>query len=157
MNNSTFQRKMNSFPEIGIEGGRIMTNPIVYYCKALVALDKILCGNFVWRNGEGVNKSGSGKPLGVALPISTYYNHDSFSSASNSIEANEYLSVCLKGDLFATSNNDAEVGEKVYANLLDGSINTAVAGSSLENFIETDFYVVSGGNSGELIVISNWL
>ncbi len=157
MNNSTFQKKMNSFPAIGIAGGRLMTNPIVYYCQTLVAVSKISCGNFVWLSGEGVESTGNGKPLGIAMPLSTYSNYDSFSSASNQIPANNFLSICLKGDLFAMSTSNAERGEKVFANLSDGTIKTAESGTSLENAIETDFYVVSGGNIGDIIVISNWL
>ncbi len=161
MNNASFQTKLNSIPARGIAGQKLFTNPIVYYCKALRAEKDIPCSAFVWLSTDTsvedtVINSGTGKPLGLCLPLALYANEDLLSSASNQITENNYLSVCIKGDLLVTCASVSKVGDKIFASLTDGSIKADKADATVTGFIETDFSVISAGSAGELITISNW-
>ncbi len=162
MNNASFQQVMNTVPSHGIAGQKTFTNPIVYYCKALKAKNELPCACFVWLSsgqdeGDFVVNTGTSKPLGLSMPLGLYANNDLLSSASNKIAESNYLNVCIKGDLIVVAQNEASQGEKVFANLSDGSIKTGSAEAEIEGYIETDYLVVTGGSVGQGITISNWL
>ncbi len=162
MNNPVFQTRMNTLPVFGMAGQNTLTNPIVYYSKALKSSTNIECGTFVWldsddESGESAVTTGASKPLGVATPLTLYANPDMLSGASNEIPKSNHFSVCIKGDIFLQTTTAALVGQKVFADLTNGSVKVGKTGTSIANAVETDYVVVSGGNAGESILVSNWL
>ncbi len=157
MSNPHFQNSMNRIPAMGISGQKVPTNPVVYFCKPLKTSHAITSGVFVWADGDEVSSSGTGQPLGLAMALDPYFNTDILSGADNKIPENEYVSVCIKGDFFVTTSTACSAGDKVFANLSDGTVKTDEADSTVENAIETSFTVVTGGEADDVIVISNWI
>lgn len=156
MNNVNFQTSMNNLPASGISGEKVGQNPVIYYLETPQALNAIPVGSFVWLSSDGIKNSGTGKPLGFAL-ASLYPNYDLQSGASMLIPAGEKVSIALKGDFYASPTSACTQGEKIYASLIDGSIVSDESGEEIDDYIETDFTVILGGGSDEIILISNWV
>ncbi|NVN09717.1 structural cement protein Gp24 [Nguyenibacter vanlangensis] len=58
------------------------------------------------------------------------------------------------GDLFCVSATDAARGQKVYASLTDGSIQTNASGQTISGYIETDWLVSLAAPAGDIIAIT---
>lgn len=158
-----FHGEVNILPAIGVPGQHMSTNPLVSTQKGYCAADTVTIGGFVWAAKKGdndafVKSTGTGVPLGFAVreitnPLS--YNE----SASNTVPTGFPVSVAVKGDFAVITGTVATVGQRVFAVLADGSIQTGEAASDVVDAIETDYKVVNvngGGAVGDIIVISNW-
>ncbi len=164
MNKSEFQAKMNNLPAGGVVGQSAGINPTIYAMPSAQAKSDVTIGNFVWLQASDEESNilpivaqGSSSPLGIVAHTGVYANSDMSLSASIEVPSGEFVDVIVKGDVYVSSQTTAERGNKVFANLSDGSIKTAATKTSLEGYIETSFIVNQGGEIGSLIVISNWV
>lgn len=153
-----FQKKVNTYPGIGIPGAYAAINPIVSTAKGYVASAACNIGGFVWADASKagyVKPTGTDRPLGFAVrEITNPLGIDV--EASNVVPVGYPVSVEVKGDFFAVTLTDATVGQKIYAVLADGTIKTAAAQKNVEGAVETDFEVIQAGSANDVIIISNW-
>ena len=150
----------------GVAGDFASANPrnaVVAGEAALVAgATGVTVGLFAWATAAGlVSNAGSGKPTGFvhrrqgAALISTY-----LAESSMLIPQGFEVTLMSTGDYYAINTvTTAAVGNKVFASLTTGAIQTGAAGATISGFIETDFTVgrhpIGGtGAAGELIIIS---
>jgi len=161
-----FQTTVQLQQAAAVAGDFASTNPrssVVGHEGTLVAgASGVTVARFAWATGAGVvSNAGSGKPTGfvsrqqgVAL-ITTYLGQ-----VSNLIVQGYEVTLMATGDYWVNHIvNPATVGQKVFASLTTGEIQTAAAGATVSGYIETDFFVTGfpvGGTGavGELIVMS---
>ncbi len=162
MSKSEFQAKMNQIPAGGIVGQCAGINPAIYAIPSAQAAETLTIGNFAWLDDDSsesvmsIVAHGTNKPLGLVAHTGTYSNNVLNSSASIQVASNEFVDLIIKGDVYVVSQTKAVRGQKIFAKLSDGSIQTAASDATVTGYVETDFSVCQGGEIGALIVISNW-
>lgn len=161
-----FQTTVNLQQAAAVAGDFASANPrssVVGHEGTLVAgTNGVVVGRFAWATTAGVvSNAGSGKPTGFvhrtqgAALITTY-----LAEGSMTIAPGYEVTLMATGDYWAAhTTNPATIGQKVFASLTTGEIQTAAAGATVAGYIETDFFVTGfpvGGTGavGELIVIS---
>lgn len=156
MSQTHFQTTINHFPSSGVAGDRATLNPSVYTVGNPLADGDVAVGSFVWPTAGGAANAGTGKPLGFVERVITSFNYDLLSGASMTITSGGALTVARRGDYYATAATASTAGQKVFAVLADGTLKTDTAGATVAGAVETDWYVVTGGDAGDCITISNW-
>lgn len=163
-----FQTTVNLQQAAAVEGDFASANPrrsvVSNEGKLFAGAGGVTVARFAWagRTGKVLN-AGAGVPTGFvsrsgrqgSAVITTYL-------AETSMQILQGFEVTLheSGDFWAKHiTNPATVGQKVFASLTTGQIQTAAAGATVAGYIETAFRVsgfpVGGtGAVGELIVIS---
>ncbi len=166
MSKTQFQASLNQMPACALVGQGKGINPTIYAIPNCQANESLTIGNFVWEDKEDsadtlrISASSDGtniKPLGILAHTGGYTNTDLSLSASISVSSGQFVDVIRKGDIYVRATTSASRNDKVFANIYDGSIEIAEAGSELEEAVETDFSVLVGGEAGSIITISNWL
>lgn len=163
-----FQTTVNLQQAAAVEGDFASTNPrrsVVSHEGTLVAgTGGVTVARFAWVDGTGkVTNAGAGVPTGFvarsgqqgSAVITTYL-------AETSMQILQGFEVTLheSGDFWAKQLIfPATVGQKVFASLTTGQIQTDFAGATIAGYIETAFRVSGfpaggGGAVGELFVIS---
>ena len=172
MATANFQNQVVKVPGLGVPGDKASLNPIVTTDRNYIAGDAaVKVGNFVWADplnpvspdyhGSGVwealSTGGAGVlPLGVVVRNLSYVNYDILSGATLTVAKGANLTVVTRADLYAVATTAATKGQKVFATLAGGAIQTGAAGATIAGAIETPWFVVEGGVAGELITISAW-
>lgn len=165
-----FQTTVNLQQATAVEGDFASTNPrrsVVSHEGTLVAgSGGVTVARFAWASRTGkVTNAGPGVPTGFvarsgqqgAAQITTYLAE---TETSMVIPQGYEVTLHESGDFWAEHiTKPAAVGQKVFASVTTGQIQTAAAGTTVDGFIETAFRVsgfpVGGtGAVGELIVIS---
>lgn len=160
----SFQNYININAGYSTDGNFATVNPKINTVSPLasfnVGLDGIYVGRFVWIDTvylSLVNNFGNGKPLGF-VPNERKGDVGITENATLQYKIGIQVSVFDKGDFFARNiYKDSNIGEKVFANLTDGTFTTDVTGTVIPGYIETDFAVIVSANQNELAVISNIL
>lgn len=115
-------------------------------------------GTFVWVSNTStmlVDNFGLNKPAGFVTRqqrsvISGFKNESSLI-----IKKGIPLSIFRVGDFWARNiANPSVAGHKVYAKLTDGTIRSAIQGTIIAGYVETDFRIVLNANINELTIIS---
>ena len=163
----SFPTQTNKYLALGKPGTKASANPVYYAPGQNVAGENgVKAGTFVWAtagtedsevyNPTTYSNSGTGKPAGLveALTLQDYIN-DIDSDATMLISAGYGVNIACSGDYFATVTATATLGQKVFANLTDGSISTASAGKTYSGYVETDWQVSQGTDAAGVIIISN--
>lgn len=153
-----FQTTINQRPALGVQGDKATLNPCVYTTFNPLAEGPVVVGTFVWTGTEAnlAKNSGTGQPLGIVERNLSYWNYNIIEGASLAAPDGSNLQVARKGDYYTTSKTTATRGQKVFATLADGTIQTGAAGATIEGAIETPWTVDEGGAAGDLIVITSW-
>lgn len=162
-----FPKNSRQFQTMGRVGTKASENPVIYAAGQTVAGDNgVEAGLFAWGkyptettgvyNPVKYSNAGTGKPGGIISgeTVQTYLNINE-ESTMKFAKGNDVL-VMVQGDIFVKSETVATAGQKVFANLVDGKIKTGVAGATIEGAIETDFKVLTTGEVGDIIIISNY-
>lgn len=157
---SIYQKSVGSGQAIGVPGAFASTNPVVSPAIGRVAEEEVQVGGFVWDGTDtGYVKSSSAeavKPVGFVAREITNAICAFDEMASDKVTQGYNVSVQVKGDFYAVSQTDARAGQKVFAVLADGAIQTAAAGATVAGAVETDWTVALGGTAGSVIIISNY-
>lgn len=159
---SGFQQQVNPTLAAGIAGQIASLNPAVYDTNNFPAGENgVTAGLAVWADyTEGnVNNAGSSGvvPLGIAAAVMNYGNMNLDLEASMLIPEGQTVTVLKKGDVYVNCTTVATPGQKIYANYQNGTFSSNTAGQSVDNSVETDWYVVEGAEEANgLILISNW-
>lgn len=164
----SFQVTVNLQQAAAVEGDFASSNPrrsVVSHEGTLVAgTGGVYVARFAWADSSGkVTNAGSGVPTGFVARsgqqgsaiITTY-----LAETSMLIQQGFEVTLHETGDFWVKHiTNPATVGQKVFASLTTGQIQTAAAGATVAGYIETAFRVQgfpAGGTGavGELICIS---
>ena len=163
-----FQTTVNLQQAAAVEGDFASANPrrsVVSHEGNLIAgTGGVTVARFAWADATGkVGSAGSGVPTGFvarsgqqgAAQITTY-----LAEVSMFIPRGYEVTLHESGDFWAKHvTTPAIVGQKVFASLTSGQVQTAAAGATVAGYVETAFRVSgfpAGGTGavGELIVIS---
>lgn len=167
-----FPNTVQKFPAKGVAGDKATLHPFVYTDRNYVAGDDaVTVGNFVWDdpdNPDPADYHGSGilkalstgtygvSPLGIVERNLSSMNYELLNGGTLVLPELTPLNTVKRGDLYVLASTAATKGQKVFATLADGSIQTAAAGATVAGAIETPWEVTEGGAAGERITISNW-
>lgn len=167
-----FQNAVQAVPALGVPGDKASLNPHVYTDRNYIAGDEtVTVGNFVWADpanpvapdyhGSGVWKALSTGaegtlPLGIVQRNLSYFNYDILDGGTLIVPEGSNLNTVIRGDLYVYATTAATRGQKVFATLANGTLQTGTAGGSISGAIETPWKVEEGGAAGTLITISSW-
>lgn len=160
-----FQDKVEIYRGVGQVGQPASTSPIIAAAGGPGAFKATSAGvtiaTFVFRDATdpkivtNVAPTSTTKPIGfiqnLAQAIIGYGQ-----SASMLIRGGVEVSPKVSGDFWVKSSTVATNGQKVFANVTDGTIATGAAGATVTGFVETDWYVSQGAAVGDLVIISSW-
>lgn len=157
-----FQKQVQMYPAVGIEGAFASLNPYASYIAlegALIASENgATIGRFAWVNGNKVSNKGTTAPAGFVTRNGNFAVITQWLGESTMVIP-EGVNVTLhtRGDFWAETSTVATVGQKIFASTTDGSICTGAAGATITGFIETNFSAASSCAAGELVIISAYL
>ncbi|MHB8916338.1 MAG: structural cement protein Gp24 [Thiobacillus sp.] len=112
---------------------------------------------FAWIDSTGLiaSNAGSGAPRGfVANETQGQIPFGSVSSMT--INAGEPVTLFNEGDFWAVTTTAATPGQKIFASLTTGAIQTAATGTVITGYIETKFYAANTCAAGELVKFTSW-
>lgn len=155
-----FQSVINQYPAPGVEGGFASTNPHATFLAgeaALVAGDNgVTIGRFAWAVDGVASNAGTGAPSGFVnrdgqASITTWLGQ-----ASNVIQEGREVTLMTAGDFWARTSTAATRGQKIFASLTTGQVQTGAAGATISGYVETPFKAGSVCAANELVKISTW-
>ncbi len=157
------QQVMNINLAPGVAGQRVSTNPFAYILAdegQLVAGENgLTVARFGWRdatNPYAINNTGTGAPLGFIENTGMALTVSIRDEAAMLIPQGKEVKVAAAGDYYAKTTTNTTIGQKVFAKLTDGTIQTGAAGATIAGYAETDFYASTEVIAGELVKISTW-
>jgi hypothetical protein len=156
-----FQTVVNQTPAPAVAGDFASANPnasVVAGPGTFVAgTGGANVGVFGWADANGlVTNAGSGVPTGFIHRDFNALIVTWLAEASMNIPAGQPVTLMSAGDFWAKTGTVATVGQKVFASLTTGAIETGAAGATIAGYIETKWFVGSAGAVGELIKITTW-
>ena len=159
-----FQTTVQPYAAPAVEGDFASSNPRatavtpVDGAAHVAGVGGLTVARFGWSNASGVVlNSGSGAPTGfikreMQALIITWL-------AESGLTIQDGLPVTLfnAGDFWAKATvGGATIGQKVFASLTTGQIQTGAAGATIAGYVETNFKVVSTCLVNELFKMSTW-
>lgn len=158
-----FQNKINFYTAPAVEGDFANTNPRNNVTSTqsgfISGINGLIISRFCWLDPSSLvllNNYGTGKPLGYLYRNFKGTIDELLSESTMLIKQGTGVAIFNKGDFFIINTyKDADIGEKVFANLTDGSINTGLTGSIIPGFIETDFSIIVSANQNEIAVMTD--
>lgn len=155
-----FQSVINQYPAPGVEGSFASTNPHATYVAgegALVAGPAgLTVGRFAWDVDGVASNAGTGTPSGFVLRDGQASITIWLADSSMLIQPGREVTLTTAGDFWAKTSTAATRGQKVFASLTTGQVQTGAAGATVAGYAETDFYVGSTADAGELVKITTW-
>lgn len=155
-----FQSVINQYPAPGVEGGFASTNPHATFTAGEAALvagtNGLTVGRFAWAVDGVASNTGTGAPSGFVnrdgqASITTWLGQ-----ASNLIQSGREVTLMVAGDFWARTSTAATRGQKIFASLTTGQVQTGAAGATISGYVETPFKAGSACEANELVKISTW-
>ena len=155
-----FQNAINQYPAPGVEGGFASTNPHATFTAGEAALvagtNGLTVGRFAWAVDNVASNAGTGAPSGFVnrdgqASITTWLGQ-----ASNLIQPGREVTLMVAGDFWARTSTAATRGQKIFASLTTGQVQTGAAGATISGYVETPFKAGSACEANELVKISTW-
>jgi hypothetical protein len=157
----SFQAQVNLQPAPAVAGDFASANPratTLAGAGALVAgAAGIVTGLFAWVTGNTAVNNGAGVPSGFVHRENQALITAFLAESGTAVPQGLPVTLYTQGDFWAQATvAPATIGQKVFAKLTDGTIQTAAAGATVAGYIETKWFVASAGAVGELIKITTW-
>ncbi|BET96526.1 structural cement protein Gp24 [Xenorhabdus taiwanensis] len=156
------QKQVGLYYAPAVPGDRATQNPVIYTQGNPQAEGEITIGHFVFAGTDTfrqVKASTTGKdaPVGFMERILAYYNYNLISPGTMDIPDQTDVTVAVRGDFWcAPTNQNASIGQAVFASTTDGSIQTADAKATLDGHVKTSWIVKYYDADSSLAIISNW-
>ena len=155
-----FQSVINQYPAPGVEGSFASTNPHATYLAgegALVSGDTgLTVGRFAWVVDGVASNAGTGAPSGFVHRDGQASITVWLGEASMLIQPGREVTLMTAGDFWAKTSTAATRGQKIFTSLTTGQIQTGAVGATVDGYAETDFFVGSAAEAGELVKITTW-
>ncbi|EKN5073711.1 structural cement protein Gp24 [Yersinia enterocolitica] len=155
-----FQNSINQYPAPGVEGSFASTNPHATYLAgegALVAGDDgLIVGRFAWDVSGVASNAGTGAPSGFVHRDGQASITVWLAEASMLIQPGREVTLMTAGDFWAKTSTVATRGQKIFASLTTGEIQTGAAGATVAGYVETNFFVGSTAAADERVKITTW-
>lgn len=160
----SFQNFININPSFAVEGdfalnGAKWTTVNTEEDSFLTGSLGLTIGRFCWidsNDSRVLNNFGAGEPVGFLHRNQQGLITGFLNGSSLTVQKGFNIGIYAKGAFYARNTEGQSIfGEKVYANLSNGTITTAATGLVIPGYIETDFYVYLDAAINELTIISN--
>lgn len=167
-----FQTQVYYQPAAAIPGDRASQNPLFSYDAGpggLVAGTSLYVGRFAWAsapldpNGGPslANSFGSGAPSGFLMNSQQALQPNYLANAGMQVQRGYQVALQIVGDFWAQNDGTTEAayGMKAYANLADGRVTFAAAGSptqaaSVTGAVAASTFSVTGSITGDVLSVS---
>lgn len=155
-----FQTQLNQYPAPGVEGDFASANPTASYLagegQLVAGPNGVTVGRFAWAVNGVVSNTGSGVPSGFIHREGQATLIAWLGQSTMTIQPGNGMTLLTAGDFWARTSTAATIGQKVFASLTTGQIQTGAAGATVSGFVETKFVVGSVAAAGELVKIGTW-
>lgn len=157
----TLQTQVGLYQSPAVEGDFASTNPnasVVAWDGTFVAgTGGVTQARFAWADGNGlVTNAGSGVPTGFVRRDASAVITQWLSEYSSVIPQGYQVTLMAAGDYWVRTGTNATIGQKVFASLTTGQIQTGAAGATISGYVETNFIVATTASAGQLIKMSTW-
>ncbi len=159
----SFQTQVNITPAPAVAGDFASANPRASACagpgEMVAAAAGVTVGYFGWADANGiVSNAGSGVPTGFVHRDMNALITTWLAQASMVIPQGQPVTLMSQGDFWAVTSTAATPGQKIFASLTTGQIETAAAGAAVAGYIETKWSVPAGFScaAGELVKLTSW-
>ncbi|MGL4208825.1 MAG: structural cement protein Gp24 [Candidatus Adiutrix sp.] len=151
------QKQVNTALASGLCGMRAAQGAFIYHSHTFLAEDGVVIGRFVWpspENPQGVKGASLSPtvPLGLIERAVVYV--EGLVGSEDEIPAGALVTVVRQGSFWAKTKNEAQVGQKIFASLADGTMVAGGAGETVSGHVETPWTVDQNAQAGEILVIS---
>ncbi|MDE1484284.1 structural cement protein Gp24 [Xenorhabdus bovienii] len=156
------QKQVGLYYSPAVPGDRATQNTVIYTQGNPRSEGDITIGHFVFAGTDSfkqVKASTTGKdaPVGFVERILAYYNYNVISPATMTIPAYTDVTIAVRGDFWCVpTNQNAAIGQAVFASTTDGSIQTGDAKATIDGHVKTDWIVKYYDADSNLAIISNW-
>jgi hypothetical protein len=156
----SFQKTVNQYLAPAVAGDFASANPrasvVAGEGQFVAGSGGVTVGLFAWAVAGVVTNAGSGAPTGfvhrdLQALITTF-----LAEAGLVIPQGLPVTLFNQGDFWVKTGTSATLGQKVFASLTTGGVQTGAAGATIGGYIETPWKVDSVGGVNELIQISTW-
>lgn len=156
-----FQTTMNVNPAPAVEGDFASANPrasVLAGPGALVAGSAgVTIGRFAWADANGlVLNSGTGAPSGFVHREQQGVITEWLGRATMLVPKGLPITLHNAGDFWVRTATAATIGQKIFASITDGTVQTGAAGATIAGFVETKWFAQSVAAAGELVKMSIW-
>lgn len=155
-----FQSVINQYPAPGVEGSFASTNPHATYLAGEGALvagnDGLTVGRFAWAVDGVASNAGTGAPSGFVHRDGQASITAWLGEASMLIQPGREVTLMTAGDFWARTSTAATRGQKIFASVTTGQIQTGSAGATINGYIETNFFAGSACEAGKVVKITTW-
>lgn len=155
-----FQKRINQYPAPGVEGGFASTNPDATYVAGEAALvagtNGVTIGRFAWDVNGVASNAGTGAPSGFVHRDGQAVITTWLGEASNVIQSGREVTLKTAGDYWARTSTAATRGQKIFASLTTGQVQTGAAGATIAGYAETNFKVGNTCDANELVKMTTW-
>lgn len=154
------QKSVGINPAQAVEGDFASTNPratAVNNNGGFISDGTVVVGGFAWAKGNilSVNMVTGQAPTGFISRTANFAYINSFESSTLIINKGVETTVHVSGDFYVLATVSATKGQKVFASRA-GTVIFGASGDEIANAIETNFFVTSDANAGELVIISTY-
>ncbi|MDE3023341.1 MAG: hypothetical protein KGI54_16080 [Pseudomonadota bacterium] len=131
-----FQTFINQYLPVAVAGDFASANPrasVVTGDSAFVTgANGATVGQFAWADSNGlVSNTGTGVPTGFIHREQQAFLTTFLQESSMLVPTGLPITLMGEGDFWVKTNTNATVGQKVFANLSDGTVSTAAAGATI--------------------------
>lgn len=156
-----FQTTMNVNPAPAVEGDFASANPrasVLAGPGALVAGSAgVTIGRFAWADANGlVLNSGTGTPSGFVHREQQGVITEWLGRSTMLVPKGLPITLHNAGDFWVRTATAATIGQKIFASITDGTVQTGAAGATIAGFVETKWFAQSVAAAGELVKMSIW-
>lgn len=156
-----FQTTMNVNPAPAVEGDFASANPrasVLAGPGALVTGSAgVTIGRFAWADANGlVLNSGTGAPSGFVHREQQGVITEWLGRSTMLVPKGLPITLHNAGDFWVRTATAATIGQKIFASITDGTVQTGAAGATIAGFVETKWFAQSVAAAGELVKMSIW-
>ena len=157
-----FQTVVNVQPAPAVAGQFASNNPRACVLAGpggfVAGASGVTVGLFAWVDATNllVSNAGTGAPRGIVsnelqASITTW-----LASNGSLIPQGQPVTLYDQGDFWVLSTTATTIGQKVFASLTTGAVQTGAAAAVIGGYIETKWFVDSIQLANELVKISTW-
>lgn len=157
---SNFQHTVGLYQAAGIPGSIASTADLVSLAKGRIAAVDLPFGHFCWLGQDSNTVTNVGadgvKPLGYVIHTKESQIYNVKDEVTGSYPAGMNVEVIVQGHMYGAAPTAAKAGQKVFANIADGSIAVGDAGATVAGAVETDFFVETDAEANEAFIMTNF-
>ncbi len=157
---STFQKTVGLYQAAGIPGAIASTEKLVSLAKGRIAAVDLPFAHFCWLGTDSNTVTNVGtagvKPLGYVIHTMESQIFNVKDECTTGYPKGMNVEIAVQGHFYCVAATKAKAGQKVFANVADGSIVLGDEGATVAGAVETDFFVETDAEANEVFIMTNF-